>query len=163
MQKWTKRIIIAALFVAVIVYLLLQLPFREQTKLYMKNDELFNDTMQKVTGLLTGTDTVKITLGDEFTVTGAAGDYDLSADEELTADLTKLRDLGVRQVNAYFYEAASDYDVSSCEVWFGLDGGQRIIYTQKGRLVEKVDMITDGANGIRTKELRVRWRAGVVT
>jgi len=163
MSKSVKNIIIAALFVAVIVYLLLQLPFREQTRLYSKNDELFNDTMQKVTELLTGTASVKIALGDELTIEGAAEDYDLSQDESLTADLIKLRDLGVRQVNAYFYEASSDYDVSSCEVWFGLDGGKRIIYAQKGRLVEKVDMLTDGENGIRTKELRVRWRAGVVT
>ena len=161
MKPWVRKAILIGLIVVIVGYMALQIPDRTQSLTFNKNAKLFDSVMQQVSGHLTDSTEIKIYMdGDVYTTEGMEQDYDIMADEKLVSELDQLKELGVRQINAYYFEADSEYTTSSCEVWFALEGNNRIIYTSTGHLVEKIDRIDGG--DLKSKEIKVRWRAGVV-
>ncbi|MBR6259762.1 MAG: hypothetical protein IKR21_06065 [Oscillospiraceae bacterium] len=159
MKPWVRKVILVCLFAAIIIYMGLQIPYRNQSLTFNKNAALFDSVMQQVSGHLTENPEIKIYMdGDVYVAEGMEAEYDITEDEKLVSELDQLKELGIHQINAYYYEATSEYTTSSCEVWFAMDDGDRIIYTSNGHMHSSTDLIDGG--DIKSKELKVRWRAG---
>lgn len=160
MKTWVRNLILICLFVAIAIYMALQIPYRTQSLTFNKNAVLFDSVMQQVSGHLTDSSEITIDLnGDVVTAEGMEAEYDITEDEQLLSELSQLKELGVTQIKAFYFEAEGEYTASSCEVWFDLGEGQRIIYTSTGHLIGNTDRIDGG--DIKSKEIKIRWRAGV--
>ena len=157
-----RNLILIACFAIIFVLLATQFKFRDQNLAFRKHDDLFDASMKPISELVSADRTVKIHLdGGNFTIEDGPEGYDLSADTELCGCLSQLEEIGICQINAYYFEAKSDYDLPSCEVWYSLGEGKRIIYTEKGRLANDTDLMSDTGAGIKGKEVAVHWLSAV--
>ena len=53
MKPWVRKVILVCLFAAIIIYMGLQIPYRNQSLTFNKNAALFDSVMQQVSGHLT--------------------------------------------------------------------------------------------------------------
>ena len=87
MKPWVRKVILVCLFAAIIIYMGLQIPYRNQSLTFNKNAALFDSVMQQVSGHLTENPEIKIYMdGDVYVAEGMEAEYDITEDEKLVSD-----------------------------------------------------------------------------